>query len=211
MSFSSQFPDLFSQIRCPISKQIMTDPIRLHCRYSHVFDRKSIEDGTQETNECPLCHDVIYSDFFTSNQGIQLIKAGGKLVPTENCLDVEMEPLYLAIEKKDAVAVKNLFRFGRAVTKSTLGNNKRRASPLHYAVMTGNISIVKLLLDAGALLEEKIQDIGCTPLITAAGKTNALHMITSDGTERPLLEFLPYCDHDLTEIIELLLERGASC
>src|SRR3990167_11369948 len=144
MSFSSQFPDLFSQIRCPISKQIMTDPIRLHCRYSHVFDRKSIEDGTQETNECPLCHDVIYSDFFTSNQGIQLIKAGGKLVPTENCLDVDMEPLYLAIEKKDAVAVKNLFRFGRAVTKSTLGNNKRRASPLHYAVMTGNISIVKL-------------------------------------------------------------------
>ena len=47
---------------CPISMEIMEDPISASC--GHIFDRKSIEAWLNEQNTCPICRKII--DFLSS-------------------------------------------------------------------------------------------------------------------------------------------------
>lgn len=42
---------------CPISMEIMEDPMSTSC--GHIFDRKSIESWLNKQNICPICRDNI--------------------------------------------------------------------------------------------------------------------------------------------------------
>ncbi|KAK7074366.1 hypothetical protein SK128_009451 [Halocaridina rubra] len=106
-------------------------------------------------------------------------------------------PLHVAIaaEKEDIVRKLMQFIKNRKENLHSLLNarNKIQKTPLHFAVHTGNMAILKLLLDAGANIFAKDAD-GFTPLHVAIA-------VEKDAVVQELLEVNKYRNHNITDII----------
>ncbi|MEQ1603986.1 MAG: ankyrin repeat domain-containing protein [Pyrinomonadaceae bacterium] len=119
--------------------------------------------------------------------------------------------LGVAVQKNNPEIVKLLLDSGAKV------NLDNGYSPIYWAAHTGHVGNIKLLLDAGAVVDEPRRGNYWTPLIAAArlDHVEAVKLLLDAGAQinRPAydgLTALAYAAHaGKFETVKLLLERGA--
>lgn len=88
--------------------------------------------------------------------------------------------IFEAVKKSDVGAVKKYVAQGVDVNVK----NQQGASPLHLAK---NVSVAKLLINAGANVNAKVSGLGITPLQMAAmdGRTDIAKLLITAGADDP--------------------------
>ena len=128
-------------------------------------------------------------------------------------LDVKTEALYLATSLQKIECVKHIIRLGADVNK--LGH--KGLSPLYNAAFHGNVACANILLEAGALVNQRLKDDGDTALFYACfrGHTECAKVliehgadvnVTANSNETPILNT---SFQGSAECMSLLIRAGA--
>ena len=128
-------------------------------------------------------------------------------------LDVKTEALYLATSLQNIECVKHLIRLGVDVNKLGL----KGLSPLYNAAFHGNVTCANILLEAGALENQRLKDDGDTALFYACFRGHAECAkvliehgadvnVTANSNETPILNT---SFQGSAECMNLLIRAGA--
>ena len=128
--------------------------------------------------------------------------------------DGSLSPLHIAVENRDLTGLEQLLGRKGFNTESTDGEE---ATPLHYAVSTGDVEIARLLLIARASIEAKDNE-GDTPMTIAVkcadlAMISLLHEFQADLEAEDQFGSHPLhwaAKNGYHEVIELLIKLGSS-
>lgn len=131
--------------------------------YREASDEKNLEVDSKE-EMLPVCQKFVDAFLQASSSGVQNMVPGNEQLLQKTCKD-EMDALLdTAIKTHDGELAERVVKYVGNVNAKSGG-----VYVLHWAAETGDLKIVKLLLDGGAKLEPKTH-YDDTPLHWAAGK-----------------------------------------
>ena len=154
--------------------------------YAEIFPKLDLKDT------CNLARvNKAYNDAVWSVDGVRSMKAK---MDTYNDLNpyrypaferiphIHVAPIYWAVWHRNVPAVKALLKSGVDVNKPLVSFTRDKVTPLYYAAVEGHLSIVTLLLDAGANVREP-DDWGVSPLKAARkrGHENIVELLKAAG------------------------------
>jgi hypothetical protein len=145
------------EFNCPITHQLLVDPV-IAVDF-HTYERAAIKKWFSANNTSPMSNENIVNKTLRTNlfakKSIEQFLEANKVCKEEK--------FWEAIEARNAEELKQL----RFLERYLESKNASGYTPLHYAVESGDESIIKILLQEGAYVDIREDNYGGSPLMWA--------------------------------------------